>query len=60
MDRFKDKVAIIMGVAHGIGANHARAFAREGANVVVADICLHVQGERNSDSSIITVLDYKG
>jgi NAD(P)-dependent dehydrogenase (short-subunit alcohol dehydrogenase family) len=37
--RFEGKVAIVTGAAHGLGASHALAFAREGANVVVTDIC---------------------
>ncbi len=43
MERFKDKVAIITGAAHGLGANHALAFAREGADVVVSDICQDIE-----------------
>jgi len=37
--RFEGKVAIITGAAHGLGASHALAFAREGASVAVTDIC---------------------
>ena len=37
--RFEGKVAIVTGAAHGLGASHALAFAREGADVVVGDIC---------------------
>ena len=36
--RLKDKVAVITGGARGIGLAIARAFVREGAIVVVADI----------------------
>ncbi|HET8930848.1 MAG TPA: SDR family oxidoreductase [Acidimicrobiales bacterium] len=37
-DRFKDKVAIVTGSAGGIGEAYARAFAEQGAAVVIADI----------------------
>jgi NAD(P)-dependent dehydrogenase (short-subunit alcohol dehydrogenase family) len=37
--RFEGRVAIITGAAHGLGASHALAFGREGADVVVTDIC---------------------
>jgi NAD(P)-dependent dehydrogenase (short-subunit alcohol dehydrogenase family) len=36
--RFQDRVAIVTGAASGIGLATARAFAREGAKVVVADL----------------------
>ena len=36
--RLADKVAIISGAASGMGAATARLFAREGANVVIADV----------------------
>jgi len=36
--RLPDKVALITGGAHGMGAAEARLFAREGAAVVVADV----------------------
>jgi NAD(P)-dependent dehydrogenase (short-subunit alcohol dehydrogenase family) len=38
MQRFKDKVVIVTGGGAGIGQATARAFAREGAQVVVADV----------------------
>ena len=36
--RLQEKVAIITGTASGIGAATARALAREGARIVVADM----------------------
>ncbi|OXM60450.1 SDR family oxidoreductase [Amycolatopsis vastitatis] len=38
MGRFDEKVAIVTGAAQGIGEAYARALAREGAGVVVADL----------------------
>ena len=36
--RFEDKVVVVTGAGNGIGLNIARAFAAEGAAVVIADI----------------------
>ena len=36
--RLKGKVAIITGAAQGMGAEHARVFAAEGASVVITDL----------------------
>ncbi|MEH6942239.1 SDR family NAD(P)-dependent oxidoreductase [Bacillus sp. JJ722] len=46
--RFQDKVAIVTGGASGIGAVTARAFAEEGAKVVIADFA--DAGQQVSDS----------
>lgn len=42
--RVRDKVAIITGGAHGMGAAEARLFAEEGATIVIADL-LGQEGE---------------
>ncbi len=38
MGRFEDRTAVVTGAAQGIGEAYARALAREGARVVIADI----------------------
>jgi len=39
MGRLEGKVAIVTGAAHGLGASHALALAREGSDVAAVDIC---------------------
>lgn len=43
--RLEGKVSIISGAAHGMGAEEARLFAREGAKVVIADV-LEAEGKQ--------------
>jgi len=47
--RLANKVAIISGAASGMGAATARMFAREGANVVIADALEH-EGRQVADA----------
>lgn len=43
-DRLRGKVAIVTGAARGVGRSVARAFAREGATVVIADAGVKLDG----------------
>ncbi len=47
--KLKDKVAVITGGAQGIGAAIARAYAAEGAHVVIADVALDTARSLASD-----------
>jgi 3alpha(or 20beta)-hydroxysteroid dehydrogenase len=59
MKRFENRTVIVTGAARGMGASHARGFAAEGANVIVA---ARGQGGREladelGDRAIFTRLD---
>jgi len=57
MNRFENRTVIVTGGARGMGANHARGFVAEGANVVIADV-LEQEGqtlvEELGDHAIVT------
>lgn len=60
MMRFKDKVVIVTGAASGIGEASVRAFAREGAKVVIADFADHGQAladELGADKALFIKID---
>jgi SDR family mycofactocin-dependent oxidoreductase len=46
MGRVDDKVVFITGGARGQGRSHAIAFAEEGANLMLVDICSDIEGVR--------------
>ena len=60
MNRFDKRTVIVTGGARGMGANHARGFVDEGANVVIADI-LEQEGrtlvQELGDQAIFSRLD---
>jgi len=49
--KLKDKIAIVTGGASGIGQAIARAYAREGADVVVADV--NLEGARGTVADVV-------
>ena len=50
--RFKNKVVLVTGAAHGIGRAIAFRFGREGGQVIVNDV--NVQGIEDTVQAIIT------
>ena len=46
MGRVQDKVVLITGAARGQGRSHAQAFAEEGADLMLVDICADIAGVR--------------
>jgi SDR family mycofactocin-dependent oxidoreductase len=46
MGRVDDKVVLITGAARGQGRSHAVAFAEEGANLMLVDVCSDIDGVR--------------
>jgi len=49
--RFRGKVALISGAARGQGRSHAVAMAREGADIVIIDICEPIAGAEPYESA---------
>jgi NAD(P)-dependent dehydrogenase (short-subunit alcohol dehydrogenase family) len=59
-ERFKNKVVLVTGGANGLGKSHVLGFAREGANIAVADICgpqEHLHYDMSSKSDMDKVVD---
>ncbi|QIZ37756.1 SDR family NAD(P)-dependent oxidoreductase [Saccharopolyspora sp. ASAGF58] len=54
---FQDRVVVISGAGRGLGREHALAFARRGANVVVNDLGVTSDGDGNDVSVAQTVVD---
>ena len=58
--RFKDRTVLLTGAARGMGASHARAFAAEGARVVIADVLDdegHALADELGDAALYVHLD---
>jgi SDR family mycofactocin-dependent oxidoreductase len=60
--RFAGQVALVTGAARGQGRSHALALAREGASVVLVDICadlptaaMHQAGEANLNETVARI-----
>ncbi|MDD2679278.1 MAG: 3-oxoacyl-[acyl-carrier-protein] reductase [Candidatus Omnitrophica bacterium] len=51
--KLKDKVALVTGAARGIGQTIAMTFAREGADIVVADVNLEVAQKTCADIEVL-------
>jgi len=54
--KFEGKVAIVTGAARGMGYSHCLALAREGADIVAADICGNIEGIYELSSDLENVL----
>lgn len=51
--RLKNKIAVVIGAASGIGREIAEAFAREGAKITIADLAERCHGDHRPDCPIL-------